>query len=89
MYTCAYCQRNFYNVLWKTPDNRAVCINCAVLEKREAVFSPDDREVPKQPAEGRERRRRSVFAPSPASTRLNFRGPGRPRNLAESCLQAT
>ena len=49
MYTCAHCQREFYNVLWKTRDNRAVCINCAVLEKREAVFSPDDREVPKNP----------------------------------------
>lgn len=32
---------------------------------------------------------RSVFAPSPASTRLNFRGQGRRRNLAESCLRAT
>jgi len=53
MYTCTYCEREFHNVLWKTKDNRAVCINCAVLEKREAVFAPDDREVPKKAPEGK------------------------------------
>lgn len=47
MYTCAHCGRDFHNVLWKTADNRPVCIDCAVREKKEAVFSPDDREVPK------------------------------------------
>jgi hypothetical protein len=48
MYECAYCRREFHNVLWKSPQNRAVCANCAVLEKREATFAPDDREVPKK-----------------------------------------
>ena len=48
MYECIYCGREFFNVLWKTADNRPVCINCAALEKKEAVFSPDDREVPKK-----------------------------------------
>ena len=52
MYRCAYCERDFANVLWKTADNRPVCINCAVLEKKEAVFAPDDREVPKTPGAG-------------------------------------
>jgi hypothetical protein len=47
MYQCRYCQRSFDTVLWKTTDHRAVCIDCAVQEKKEAVFSPDDREVPK------------------------------------------
>jgi len=53
VYTCAYCGREFYNVIWKTSDNRPVCINCAVLEKREAIFAPDDREVPKKAVEKR------------------------------------
>ena len=49
MYRCIYCGRAFDNVLWKSGDNRPVCINCAVLEKKDAVFSPDDRDVPKEP----------------------------------------
>ena len=49
MYRCTYCERQFVNVLWKTAEQRPVCINCAVLEKKSAVFSPDDREVPKEP----------------------------------------
>lgn len=53
MYRCAYCNRDFHNVIWKTPDNRAVCIDCAVIQKREAVFAPDDREVPKKAAEAK------------------------------------
>jgi len=53
-YTCAHCGREFFSVLWKTADNRAVCIDCAVLKKKDAAFSPDDREVPKDPAKGAE-----------------------------------
>ena len=49
MYDCIYCGREFHNVLWKTSDGKPVCINCAVLKKQPAEFSPDDRQVPRKP----------------------------------------
>jgi hypothetical protein len=62
-YRCHYCGRAFANLLWRTDvlgkadlsrtgANRAVCIDCAVTARREAVFSPDDREVPREPETG-------------------------------------